>query len=310
MAFLQSIPEFSDAAEQFLRYLQLERRMSVYTVRNYRQSLLDFGEWLTHFDQATDWHNLELKTLRAYLIHLQPTLSRKTLHNRFSALKSFYRFALGKSWVIRHPCNDLVLPKLEKTLPVYLTVDQMKALLLAPNKMMESGRINPFVAWQDRALMELLYGGGFRISEVVQLRWRDVDLVRGVVCVLGKGNKERLCPVSKLAIFSLRQYQSVAADQGQLGEMIFPGKDHSHLYPRTVQARMKRYLQYCGLPMDITPHKLRHSYATHLLDAGADIRVVQELMGHVSLSTTQIYTHVTLERLRAVHQQAHPRSGS
>ncbi len=309
MARILPLPDFHTAISHFDTYLRWEKRMSPYTIRNYAAALSSFEQWLKNRDNLDSWHNLELREIRHYLIFLQNDLSRRSIHNRFSAIKSFYKYALGQSWVIKNPCMDLTLPKLEKKLPIYLTVEQMKSLLHAPSEMMESGRVSPYVAWQDRCLMELLYGGGFRISEVVQLQWRDIDLRNAVVRVLGKGNKERICPVGQLCIHTLNQYRSVATEIGNLSSFVFPGKKEGHLNARIVQARLKGYLQHAGLPSDITPHKLRHSYATHLLDAGADIRVVQELMGHVSLSTTQIYTHVTLERLRTAHQQAHPRSG-
>jgi len=310
MARIEPIPDLRFAISHYDTHLRWEKRMSTYTLRNYHAALCAFAAWLEAVELIENWSVLELREVRNYLIHLQKELSRPSIHNRFSAIKSFYRYALGQSWVARNPCTDLMLPKLEKKLPVYLTVDQMKRLLLAPNELMESGRVPHLIAWQDRAVMELLYGGGIRISEVVGLQWRDIDWHQSVIRVVGKGNKERLCPVGGLCIRVLRQYQSLASDAGMLGSLVFPGQKEGHLIPRTVQSRLKRYLIHAGLPVDITPHKLRHSYATHLLDAGADIRVVQELMGHVSLSTTQIYTHVTLERLRTAHRQAHPRSGA
>ena len=308
MALLQPIPECGEAIARFDAHLRWEKRMSPYTLRNYAAALVAFEQWLKQNELLDRWFCLELRDVRNYLIELQRGLSRRSIHNRFSAIKSFYKYAIGQSWVSRNPCTDLILPKLEKRLPVYLTVAQMKRLLSAPIELQESGRISPFTAWQDRSLMELLYGGGFRISEVVRLKWRDIDFKQAIVRVLGKGNKERICPVGKLCIHTLNQYRAVAMNEAELSTHVFPGTQDGHLSPRVVQSRLKRHLEQSGLPMDITPHKLRHSYATHLLDAGADIRVVQELMGHVSLSTTQIYTHVTLERLKDAHRQAHPRA--
>lgn len=308
MTLLQPIPELSEAIARFDSHLRWEKRMSPYTLRNYSAALHGFEQWLKLDESVDRWFCLELRDVRNYLIQLQRELSRRSIHNRFSAIKSFYKYAMGQSWVSRNPCSDLILPKLEKKLPIYLTVEQMKRLLTAPLELQESGQISSFTAWQDRSLMELLYGGGLRISEAVRLEWRDIDFRQGIVRVLGKGNKERICPVGKLCIHSLNQYRVVAMNEAELGAYVFPGKQEGHLAPRVVQSRLKRYLEQSGLPKDITPHKLRHSYATHLLDAGADIRVVQELMGHVSLSTTQIYTHVTLERLKNAHRQAHPRA--
>lgn len=293
--------------EQFSAYIRLEKRMSPYTVRNYLAAIWDFSHWITE-REIQQFSEVDSRLIRSYLIHLQEKLSKRSIHNRFSALKSFYCYGQGQNWILVNPCLGLSLPKMEKKLPLYLTQDQMKDLLFAPRRMMESGRIEPKKAWQDRAMMELLYGGGLRISEAISVKWVDFDFNQRVVLVIGKGNKERICPVGKICCETLRHYQHVVSQDGSFHEYVFPGPDAGHLYPRTIQLRLKQYLQYAGLPSDITPHKLRHSYATHLLDEGADIRVVQELLGHVSLSTTQIYTHVTLERLRTVHQQAHPRA--
>ena len=292
---------------QFDAYLRFEKRMSRYTLRNYIAALTVLVSWLSA-QKITEWKQVDSRMLRRYLIDLQQTLSRRSIHNRFSALKSFFRYGQQQGWIATNPCLGLSLPKMEKKLPIYLTLNQIKELLAAPEKMLEAGRTDACTAWQDRAMMELLYGGGLRISEAVSLKWFDVDFANAVVRVIGKGNKERLCPVGRICMEVLRHYRHVANTEGLFSEYVFPGPDQGHLYPRRIQQRLKRYLSYAGLPADITPHKLRHSYATHLLDEGADIRVVQELLGHVSLSTTQIYTHVTLERLRAAHQQAHPRA--
>ena len=308
MARLEPIPSLDEARLRFDAWLRNEKRMSPYTIRNYLAALHAFAAWLEQQNLQDTWLSLNPRVLREYTITLQSTLSRRTVHNRFSAIKRFFHYAMAQGWVSQNPCADLMLPKLPRTLPVYLTVNQMKALLQAPLVLQQNGRIDSVVAWQDRAILELCYGGGFRISEVIQLTWGDVDLHEGVVRVIGKGNKERWCPVGKLCVHALQQYRAVRLERDGLGSFLFPGKRGGHLSARGVQARLKRYLLEAGLPADISPHKLRHSYATHLLDAGADIRVVQELLGHVSLSTTQIYTHVTLERLRQAHRQAHPRA--
>jgi integrase/recombinase XerC len=310
MAKLVRIPLFAEAIEAFANHLALERRLSPYTVRNYRSAMDALADWMQGRMEADAWENLQVEQLRAHLIDLQRSgLGRRSLHNRFSAIRTFCRFALERGWMQRPLSEGLNLPKLSKKLPLYLTVEQMHSLLQAPQAMMESGRISTRVAWQDRAMMELLYGGGLRISEATTLSWKDVNLNEGVVRVMGKGGKERLCPVGRLCVEALRHYRAVLLQGGQVPAAVFPGSRGGFLQPRQVQSRLKHYLAHAGLPADISPHKLRHSYATHLLDAGADIRVVQELLGHVSLSTTQIYTHVTLERLRQAHQQAHPRSG-
>lgn len=310
MARLEPIPSLDEALQRFQVWLKHERRMSPYTVRNYLAALNDFSAWLLPRDLRENWHSLDPAWLRQYAISLHSKLSRRTIRNRFSALQGFFRYTMSQGWVQQHPCADLVLPKPPRKLPVYLSVQQMKDLLQAPLSLQTNGRISTRVAWQDRAILELCYGGGFRISEVIQLTWADIDLHEGVVRVIGKGNKERWCLVGRLCVHALQQYRAVRPEHGPPGAWVFPGKQGGHLSARGVQARLKQYLREAGLPADLSPHKLRHSYATHLLDAGADIRVVQELLGHVSLSTTQIYTHVSLERLRQAHRQAHPRAQS
>ncbi len=294
----------------FRDYLESERRLSKYTVRNYTAALRDFVNWLEENRESRGLTEVGSKDVRAYLIFEQKRIGRRSIHNRFSALKAFYKFCQLRFQHKENPCLGIALPKLEKKLPLYLTLAQMQSLLLAPEKRQQSGGTSAYEAWQDRAMLELLYGAGLRISEAVALRWSDVDFGASLVMVIGKGNKERMCPVGQICVHTLRQYQHASNSEGKVSEFVFPGTDEGHAYPRVFQKRLKTYLEMAELPSDITPHKIRHSYATHLLDEGADIRVVQELLGHVSLSTTQIYTHVSLERLKAAHLQAHPRSES
>ena len=224
MAQLQPIPSVREAIAHFDAHLRWEKRMSPYTLRNYASALESFEQWMKENNLEDNWFDLELRDVRNYLIHLQKTLSRKSIHNRFSAIKSFYKYCLGQEWVQKNPCADLMLPKLEKKLPVYLTVDQMKRLLMAPMELMKSGRVAAVTAWQDRSIMELLYGGGFRISEVVQIQWRDIDFERSIVRVVGKGNKERICPVGRLCIHALEQYRAVWVNHSELSAFVFPGK--------------------------------------------------------------------------------------
>jgi len=197
------------------------------------------------------------------------------------------------------------LPRLEKTLPKFLTEKQIKKLLDSPLLMHEAGKLKAFEAWRDRLIMEILYGGGLRISELVNLDYDAIDLNNGVARVLGKGSKTRLCPLGKVAMECLNNYKSYAPQT--TGAVIV--NNHGHrLGARAIQRLLKQHLSYAGLPHDITPHKLRHSYATHLLNNGADLRLVQELLGHASLTSTQIYTHVDMTRLKKAHEKAHPRA--
>jgi integrase/recombinase XerC len=174
--------------------------------------------------------------------------------------------------------------------------------------LLENESVDAFTAWRDRLAMELLYGGGLRVSELVALNYGNIDLKSGVARVFGKGKKERLCPLGVVAVAVLKKFKNEFARDTSLGAPVLVNARHERMPVRQVQLLLKRYLALADLPRDLTPHKIRHSYATHLLNAGADLRLVQELLGHVSLNTTQVYTHVSIARLREVYDKAHPRA--
>ncbi len=293
----------------FADYLALERRYSAYTLRNYRQAFEHFTGWLVrggHWQGTFD--GLTPRLMRDFVIEAQGHLGRRTLHNHASGLRAFYKFWQRRGRLAKNPLVGLMLPKLEKRLPMFLTEAQMKLLLLGPQRLLENGTESAFVAWRDRLVMELLYGGGLRVSEVVALNFSGVDVESGVARVLGKGRKERLCPLGRVAAGVLVKWRDeFARDTGPDAPVVVDTR-HRRLGVRSVQLLLKRYLALAGLPLDLTPHKLRHSYATHLLNAGADLRLVQELLGHASLNTTQIYTHISVARLREVYAKAHPRA--
>jgi integrase/recombinase XerC len=200
------------------------------------------------------------------------------------------------------------LPKLEKRLPQFLTEEQMKSLLNGPQRLLDNETIEPRIAWRDRLAMELLYGGGLRVSELVALNHGAIDLESGVARVWGKGRKERLCPLGRPATALLAKFKNDFAQRTGGESPVMVNARHERLPVRQVQLMLKRYLALAELPMDLTPHKLRHSYATHLLNAGADLRLVQELLGHAQLATTQVYTHVSVARLKEIYAKAHPRA--
>jgi len=293
----------------FANHLALERRYSAYTVRNYRQAFDHFTGWLVrggHWRGSFD--GFTPRIMRDFVIEAQREFGRRTLHNHASGLRAFYKFWQRRGRVAKNPLIGLMLPKLEKRLPQFLTEAQMKLLLLGPQRLLENGTETAFTAWRDRLVMELLYGGGLRVSEVVALNYSAVDFESGVARVLGKGRKVRLCPLGRVAAGVLVKWRSeFARDDGPDAPLVVDTK-HQRLGVRAVQLLLKRYLALAGLPLDLTPHKLRHSYATHLLNAGADLRLVQELLGHASLNTTQIYTHISVARLREVYAKAHPRA--
>ncbi|RRJ96009.1 tyrosine recombinase XerC [Opitutaceae bacterium TAV4] len=302
----------------FLDYLARERRYSVYTVRNYRQAFEDFYRWLVSSglrDAANESaaslapDKLTPRDLRDFVIEGQRRFDRRTLHNHVSGLRSFYKYWLRHGRVSRNPLVGLALPKLEKRLPKFLTEQQMKLLLSGPQRLLDNvADITPFTAWRDRLAMELLYGGGLRVSELTALDYGQIDFTSGVARVLGKGRKERLCPLGKVALAVLVKWKNEYARDTSPAAPVLVTPEHERMPVRQVQLMLKRYLALAGLPTDLSPHKLRHSYATHLLNAGADLRLVQELLGHASLNTTQIYTHVSIARLRDIYDKAHPRA--
>ena len=191
------------------------------------------------------------------------------------------------------------LPKLEKRLPKFLTEEQMKLLLTGPQRLLEAGALDAFTAWRDRLAMELAYGGGLRVSELVGLDYGSVDAESGVARVRGKGGKERLCPLGRVALEVFLCFGRDFAPRRGPSDPVLASPAGRGLSPRSLQLMLKRYLSAAGLPFDFSPHKLRHAYATHLLNAGADLRLVQELLGHARLATTQIYTHVSVGRLKS-----------
>ncbi len=295
----------------FLDYLGGERRYSDYTLRNYRQAILRFDGWVgKNCPNVTVMDSLSLREVRDYLIQSQRELEKTTIRNHLSALQSFVRYLRKQGKMKRNPFSGLTLPKLEKRLPVFLTEEQIRTLLDAPMRYLKENPklITEKEAWGDRLVFELMYGAGLRVSEAVSLRYADIDLANATARVLGKGKKERVCPLGKVAMRCLDYYRRTFVPDANPGDYILGAANGSPGSTRQIQLKMKRYLGYAGLPMDLTPHKIRHSYATHLLNNGADLRIVQELLGHRSLSTTQIYTHVGVARLKEAHRQSHPRA--
>jgi len=292
----------------FEDYLAKERRYSAYTIRNYRQAFEDFQRWLAG---SGLWERgleaLGSREMRDFVIEAHHRFDRRTLHNHVSGLRSFFKFWIRRGRLKRNPLAGVPLPKLEKRLPKFLTEAQMRLLLLGPQRLLSNGGIDAHTAWRDRLAMELLYGGGLRVSELVALDYGAVDFDAGVVRVFGKGRKERLAPVGRVALTVLVKFRDEFAGRSTPGSPVLVNPNGRRMSVDVVQKAVKRYLALAGLPLDLTPHKLRHSYATHLLNAGADLRLVQELLGHAQLATTQVYTHVSVARLKEIHAKAHPR---
>lgn len=292
----------------FAAHLAHERRYSPYTLRNYRQAFEDFYGWLVGAGLAGQGFDaLTSRSTRDFVIEAQRRYGRRTLHNHVSGLRAFYKFWLQQGRLQRNPWVGVPLPKLERRLPKFLTEEQMTRLLAGPQQLLARGELDAFTAARDRLAMELLYGGGLRVSELVGLNYDAIDLDSGVARVLGKGRKERLCPLGRVATELLAKFKAESARHTAPHAPVLVDARHRRLSVREVQLLLKRYLALAELPMDLTPHKLRHSYATHLLNAGADLRLVQELLGHAQLATTQVYTHVSVARLKDIHARAHPR---
>jgi integrase/recombinase XerC len=313
-----SAPE-DEWVEKFLRHLAADRGASVYTQRNYRQALEEFRRWhLKERQSLPRWEALQRDDFRGYVRFLgRGDLSRAAIQLRFCALRSFYKFLIRNGRVGASPIKNLSLPKLEKRLPKFLTARQMVDLLEAPLKPLTMPRgkgpgrpIAASACYRDAAILETIYSCGLRISELCQLTADDIDWSERLVRVLGKGRKERLAPIGEKALEAIRNYWSVLEHPPAGNAPVFPAETGKAwaLQARILQARLKKYLALAGLDPQLTPHKLRHSYATHLLDAGADLRSVQELLGHRHLVTTQVYTHVTTERLKRAYDDAHPRA--
>jgi integrase/recombinase XerC len=231
--------------------------------------------------------------------------ARSYVRLQFSALRTFYGFLVNRKKLARDPVRELQLPKIDKKLPLVLTRQQIEELITVPLKIEKNRAAPVWMPLRDVAIMELFYSSGLRLSELAALDVSDVDLYTESVRVFGKGRKERVCPVGLPALEALSKYRSAAnVHSGAL----FINKSRQRMSTRSIWLILKRYLPHTSIPISISPHKLRHSFATHMLDRGADLRSVQALLGHASLSTTQIYTHVTVERLKKAYASAHPRA--
>lgn len=290
-------------SEEFFSYLESGKNYSPQTLRSYRQALAQFRT----FRPSLAWTDATADDFRAYLLELmKKQKSRATIRLSFAALRSFYNHLSERNIVPTNVLKLVFLPKLEKTLPQFLTLPQVTVLLDQPAKRVEKTKQAPaWMASRDAAILELFYSCGLRLSELAGLDVRDLDPIEETVRVMGKGSKERIIPVGSFALEALSHYRHQA---GITSGPLFINKSRTRLGLRSIWLLLKNYVREAGLPTTLSPHKLRHSFATHLLDNGADLRSVQSLLGHASLSTTQIYTHVTTERLKRAYDTAHPRA--
>ena len=328
--------EDSAIIHEFLNYLNFEKRFSEHTAKCYGTDLLQFGQFLIGRSEvsgpAAEQVSLsrqqegtatalatqtkpevdqllplvQTDDVRAYLAYLnERQYSKTTIARKLATLRSFYKFLVKKNQLSSNPVMVVRTPKQEKRLPRFLEYDQVKKLLETPP-------MDNWLGARDRAIMETLYSTGIRVSELVALNMDDVDFLGEVVHVRGKGKKERIAPIGSSALQSIQHYMEFRNKRAQSNgdfdtRVLFVNKHGRRLSTRSVRRKMDKYLKMAGLDPAISPHTLRHSFATHMLNNGADLRSVQELLGHQSLSTTQIYTHLTTKKLKEVYENAHPR---
>ena len=312
-----------EAVRGFLRYLRSERQASPHTTDNYFRDVAQFiaVTWIEKGRSPGAWNQVDTVMARRFLVELgHRGLARTSLNRKTSSLRSFFRFLVREGLVANNPFAGLRTAKAHRRLPEIFDRDQVDKLLAAPAAYWrrhagdsgKEGRQEQFAAARDTAILEVIYSAGLRLSEAVGLDRKDIDLFSATFTVKGKGGKQRLCVLGKPALRAIRAYLDERAALGLAGKHeegpLFLNQKGGRLSARSVQRSFKLYLQEAGLPADYTPHRLRHSFATHMLSAGADLRSVQELLGHASLSTTQIYTHVDAERLKKAYAQAHPRA--
>ncbi len=296
------------AIQRFLQYLQVERNASDLTIKSYRE---DLSALSVHLEESCGIcptpGEITTLDLRGYVAGLQEAgYAKTTIARRLATLRSFFRFGQREGWTDANPAKPLRNPRRGRSLPHFLSADEIGRLLSAPPSNEPQGK-------RDRAILETMYSAGLRVSELVGLREGDLDFDGGVVRVLGKGKRERLTPIGSFAVRAIHNWLAVrklAADQPDgAAAPVFVNKFGRPITTRSVARMLEKYLKLTGLDMRTSPHTLRHSFATHLLDAGADIRSVQELLGHKSLVTTQIYTHLSTAGLREAYEKAHPRAG-
>lgn len=289
-------------ADLFFDSLENERNVSPRTLVNYRHALTEFRKAVPE----PAWRELTADHFRRYLFTCaKREMARPTIRLHFAAMRTFFKFLTQRHGLRSNPLADVQLPKLEKKLPLFLTPTQIDELLSAPLRVEKQPQAPVWMPARDAAILELFYSSGLRLAELVALDVKDVDVFSESVRVLGKGRKERVVPVGVPALEAIQRYRQAArVEAGPL----FLSKVRKRITPGNVWLVLRRYLPHTSIPVGVSPHKLRHSFATHLLDAGADLRSVQSLLGHASLSTTQIYTHVTTERLKKAYDDAHPRA--
>jgi len=298
--------EFQYAIEDYIHFIQVERQLSDNTLASYRRDLENYVNFLREVEGMSDFCKVERTTILRHLeqLRMQGKTSR-TVARHISSIRSFHQFLLREKRAETDPTVHLEMPIIEQKLPNVLSIEEIEALLAAPNRSKPQGI-------RDVAMLELLYGSGMRISELIALDLADIHLTMGFVRVFGKGGKERIIPLGKSALSALSTYLDGARSQLQgkypKTEAFFINQRGKRLTRQGCWKLMKEHALKAGIQHELTPHTLRHSFATHLVENGADLRAVQEMLGHADISTTQIYTHISKSRLSEVYKQFHPRA--
>jgi len=290
-----------NAVQAFLRHLEVEKNEPAHTVRNYRSHLTQFIARLVKHHRPQDWSQVDHHQIRAYLAELYHRGEKKSsIARKLASLRSLFRYLAREGQVENNPAKMVATPKLGRALPTVLTVDDAATLVETP----KGG--HPKIL-RDRAILETFYSTGIRLSELVGLNREDLDLSSGLLKVRGKGKKERIVPIGSKAIEAVGNYLLNHSGHRFNGPL-FENRLGRRLTTRAVAGMVNRYVREAGLQARVSPHTLRHSFATHLLDGGVDLRAIQEMLGHASLSTTQRYTHLSADQLMKVYDQAHPRA--
>jgi len=300
-----------DLLLQYAEYLRNERNVSPHTLRNYVSDLSQFHRFLVEMglclgrDKAVDLRKADIHVVRAYLASLAKSSKKSSIGRKLAALKGLFRYMVATHEVEKNPLLLIHSPKQDKPLPQFLTVDDAFRLL---GGIKAEGALH----LRDRAILEVFYSTGVRVSELVSLNWSDVDFYLGIVRVVGKGSKERIVPIGEVALQRLGDYREEIRKLWQRPckgtSAVFLNNRGGRITTRSVARIVEKHLRRAGIGVKMGPHGLRHTFATHLLNSGADLRVIQEMLGHASLSTTQRYTHVNLDQLTAVYDKAHPRA--
>ena len=300
-----------DLIQQYRDHLRNERNVSAHTLRSYLSDLAQFRRFLIDRElclagkKSVEVRKVDIHVVRAYLAALTKDRKKSSIGRKLAALKGFFRYLVATHQIDKDPLLLINSPKQEKPLPKFLSVDDVFQLL-------GNIKLKSALDIRDRAILEVFYSTGIRVSELVGLNWSDVDFELGIVRVLGKGSKERIVPIGKMALDALRDYSIEVRKKWNLpckGEnAVFLNNRGGRITTRSVARLVEKHLKEVGIPVKVSPHGLRHTFATHLLNSGADLRVIQEMLGHASLSTTQRYTHLNLDQLTAVYDKAHPRA--